>query len=86
MHKQPCCECDGQGLTRSEDWDEHGSHIVNVTCEACDGHGELTDCVGCDEPISLAAYEEGSGHCGPCRADRERGDQAAEIARIRRAS
>ncbi len=86
MHRRFCIDCDGMGLTQSAEWEGDGMHVVNVTCECCDGVGVMTDCDVCDESISLPAYEEGSGHCGPCRADRERGDQAAEMARIARAS
>lgn len=83
-HEQVCLDCDGLGVTPSEDHDEHGVRIVNVRCEGCCGCGLLVDCERCDEPIPLSLAEEGSGYCGPCRADLEMGDAAAEIARVRR--
>lgn len=46
-----CRDCDGAGRTLAEDHDEHGTHHIDVTCEGCEGTGELINCRSCDEPI-----------------------------------
>lgn len=83
-HTNHCTDCDGLGRTRDEDYDEHGSRIIMVRCEACDGSGLLTDCDRCGEVISLPEAEQGSYVCTACRVGLEQGDAEAEIARIRR--
>jgi hypothetical protein len=75
-----CTGCDGQGWTLAEEWDDLGRYAVNVRCEACDGQGELAECVECREPMPPS----GDAVCGGCRVDLERADQAAETARIAR--
>lgn len=83
-HEQPCVDCDAAGLTLSEEWEGDGMRRIAVTCEGCCGLGIVTECECCDEPLSLAMAEERNGVCGWCRADLERGDASAEIARIAR--
>ncbi len=83
-HVSPCCACGGSGQTEDQDYDEDRSWTVRVRCEACDGTGQLADCDLCDEPMPLSEAELNGYVCGPCKADAERGDAAAEMARIRR--
>lgn len=83
MSRQECISCEGEGLTRSEDWDEEGVRVIMVRCEDCAGEGQLVDCGCCDRPMPPPLAEEGGGLCGWCRAEGERGDAEAEIARIR---
>jgi len=85
-HVHTCTACDGAGLTQDVDYDEGGAVHCSVRCEACDGSGLTTSCDRCDEVMPVTEAELGGYICGPCRAGLERGDAAAEIARIRRAS
>lgn len=57
-----CEHCDGMGRTLAQDWDEHGCHAVEVTCEGCEGTGALSECRECREVMPA-----GERLCRECR-------------------
>lgn len=82
--KHECSDCDGAGVTQAEDFDEHGRHLVNVTCEGCFGLGHLVDCDVCDKTTPVPELEMHGGRCARCVAELEMVDASSERARIRR--
>lgn len=80
-----CDDCQGAGVTLDQDWDDEGViYRREVRCEACDGSASMTNCDVCDEAMPLSEAELNGYVCGACCVDRERGDQQAEVARLRR--
>lgn len=79
-HADECPDCKGSG--GSFENDEDGKFFVE--CEGCENSGSVTQCDRCDEPMSLPQAELYGYVCGPCRADAERSDAAAEMLRIMR--
>lgn len=77
-----CTDCDGIGETRVEDYDEHGAYIVYVTCEACQGAGELSECLGCREPAPPPELDQFGGRCMACASEGLVTDLANELVRL----
>lgn len=56
-----CVECKGSGVFDRIDYDE-------IPCPACDGSGELNECVSCGKLAWLLANENDESHwCGSAK-------------------
>jgi len=64
---QDCPACDGQGKTRDVDYFDDGTtQLVWCKCEACDGSGQLANCISCDEILPAPEADKRGYVCECC--------------------
>jgi RecJ-like exonuclease len=82
---EECPSCEGRGETLDVDYDDGDKRLILVTCEYCDGSGELANCVACDEIMPAPEAERNAFLCGGCVERLNGRDAEDETAELRRA-